>query len=159
MTLESSIELAVQGHAGIAGFSTDLVKAFNNLPRQPVFEVGAHVGLSACLITPWRGFVEGSTRHFLVRQTVGRGLQSSCGFPDKCPLSPLAMVLVDLLYHRFMSEFRPAIQTLSFVDNLLGIGPSALQVTLALQSTESFCEALDLELDKAKTFVWDLCVC
>ena len=153
VTLESSIELALQGATGVAGFSTDLVKAFNNLPREPIFQIGAHVGLPGELLTPWRGFVDGSVRHFLVRQAVSEGLESTCGFLEGCPLSPLAMVLVDLLYHRFLHEFRPAVHSLSFVDNLSGIGPSALQVAMALKSTESFCEALDLELDQSKTFV------
>ena len=43
-TLQSRIEIATQCSSGLAGITTDLVKAFNCLPRLPTLAIASHVG-------------------------------------------------------------------------------------------------------------------
>ena len=92
-----------------------------------------------------------------IRKTVGSPILSTSGFPKGCPLSPAAMLVVNLLYVRYMSEFCPAIRSMSYADNLTGHGDSAFAVVQSLQATEVFCEALGLELDSAKTYTCSTC--
>ena len=109
-----------------------------NIPRRPLFAILSHLGVA-------------------VRKTVGGPILSTSGFPEGCPLSPAAMLVVNLLYVRYMAEFCPAVRSMSYADNLTGSGGNAYLVVKSLQTTEVFCEALGLELDTEKTYTWSTC--
>ena len=57
LTVQSELELALQGNASSTGFCSDISKAFNNLPRLPLLEVAAQMGFPAEVLVPWRKFL------------------------------------------------------------------------------------------------------
>ena len=154
MLLEASIELSCQCGSDCSGFSVDIVKCFNNLPRAPVGEAARLLGLPECVLRPWEEFLSRATRRFVVRSCVGRPLLSISGFPEGCPLSTVAMVVTGRMFHQYMQHFAPAAQSLSYVDNFMGHAVRAGQAVTGLNFATCFCDAMGLDLDPAKTYMW-----
>ena len=154
LVLQANIEVAVQGSEPLSGFSADLVKAFNTLPRQPLFAAARWLGIPEGVLLPWSNFLSGMQRRFVVQHCVSAPAYSKCGFPEGCPLSTVAMCICDFMFHRYLEVFTPSIRSLSFVDNLLGTVESAYPVAQGLNATRCFCDALGLTLDGAKTYTW-----
>ena len=152
--IEGLVECAVQDSRDLSGYGTDLVQAFNNLPRLPLFKAAALLGLPDTLLTPWQAFVHGTQRRFVVQGAVSEPVSSTCGFAEGCPLSTVAMSICSFLYHEYMRAFAPSVESLSYVDNLLGVGRGAYDVAVGLNTTRCLCEALALELDGSKTYAW-----
>ena len=151
--IEGLVERALQADQPLAGYGTDLVRAFNNLPRAPLFAAG-FLGLPNNILDPWRAFVHGMQRRFVVQGAISEPVLSSCGFAEGCPLSTVAMSVCSFLYHEYMRAFAPSVESLSYVDNLLGIGKGAFDVAIGLNTTRCLCEALALKLDESKTYAW-----
>ena len=156
ISVQASIELAVLQGQDLLGFGADLVKAFNGLPRVPVFHAARCVGIPDSLLRAWGSFLGGLRRHFVIRHEVGEPIQSHTGFPEGDPLSTVAMVLVDWCWHLYMHHFSPSCVPLSFVDNLTCLAHDAAELAQTLAQTECFADMWDLELDRQKTFVWAL---
>ena len=152
--LECLVEGAVQTSQMLSGYGSDLVKAFNNLPREPLFEAAEWLGIPPCVLTPWKAFLSRAERRFVVHGFVSQAITSNCGYPEGCPLSTVAMAVCSFLYHSYMQSFAPSVESLSYVDNLLGISRGAFDVAQGLNVTRCFCEAMALDLDKGKTYAW-----
>ena len=156
-TVQVQVELCCQGSGDLHGLSTDLVKAFNQLPRQPLLCVASHVGFPGRVLTPWAAFLAGTVRRITVHDSVSQAIPSSCGFPEGDPLSPVAMVLADWIYHRYLQVYAPSVRSLSYVDNLAFTANAVGQLIQGYNLTQCFGSLLDLELDAFKTFVWSTC--
>ena len=152
--VQLQIELCCQASTELYGFATDLVKAFNLLPRDPVFAIASHLGLPATLLDPWRLFLGSVTRRFMVRHTVSAPVQSCTGFPEGCPLSPLAMLITDFSYHCYLREFTPQVRCISFVDNWGCTASSLFGIAAGLSATCCFSDMMDVQLDHDKTYLW-----
>ena len=85
---------------------------------------------------------------------MGPAIHSDRGFPEGCPLSPLAMVLAGWAFHAYMSAFCPPVRTMSFADNWSGITDTPGSLAMGLQTAHTFADSLGLTLDPGKTFVW-----
>ena len=152
--LEGLIECALQHAQSLSGYGTDLVRAFNNLPRRPLFEAAKLLGLPEDVLCPWQSFVRDTQRRFVVQNAVSEPVFSSCGFAEGCPLSTVAMSVCSFMYHEYMQAFAPSVESLSYVDNLLGIGRGAFDVAVGMNATRCLCEALAMQLDDRKTYAW-----
>ncbi|CAE7194447.1 DHX57, partial [Symbiodinium microadriaticum] len=153
-SIQAEIELAIQGDAPLLGLSTDIVKCFNNLPRLPLLAVAARAGVPTSVLNPWAAFLQNTERRFLIRGQVSMPIQSSSGFPEGCPLSPLAMLLADLAYHVYMRALAPQVRALSYVDNLANLAATPAGLATGYHATHCFMDLLDLELDQPKTYAW-----
>ena len=152
--LQMQIEACCQSSASIYGFSTDVVKAFNHLPREPIAVIARRNGIPESLLTPWFGFLRGMQRRFKVGTAVSAPLTSVTGFPEGCPLSPLAMLLADWALHRYMAVFAPEVRCLSFVDNWSATAFNLAAIARGFSAATTFCEVMDLSLDLDKSFMW-----
>ena len=153
-SVQVQLELSFLGQYEVTGMSTDLIRAFNQLPRHPLLQLARHVGLPSCAVDPWQSFLGSMTRRFLIRGQVSPGVGSTNGFPEGCPLSPIAMALAVWGWHAYLHVFAPRIRSMSYVDNLACVAESVGGVAQSLNLTRCFCDMLDLSLDPAKTFVW-----
>ena len=154
LVLQSEIELSLQMGGCTAGFSADITKAFNNLPRSPLLEVASHIGFPDQVIVPWTNFLGSVTRRFKIRDALSCSISSSSGFPEGDPLSPVAMLVANAIFHQYMKAFLPDIRALSYADNYSGLGGDAATAIKGVLSAQSCCELLGLELDSDKTYVW-----
>lgn len=152
--LQMEIEEAVTQSTPLSGAVADLVKAFNLLPRVPTFAALSCLGTPGWLLTCWSNFLQNLTRSFVVRDVCSQGLKSHTGYPEGCAMSCVAMAAVDLLLHAYQKAFTMRTKTLSFVDNIELVSSDPRQVVRGLVTLRTFCEALDLEVDEKKLYVW-----
>ena len=84
-------------------------------------------------------------RRFVVRDRLSEPVSSFTGFPEGCPLSPIAMLLTGWAFHQYASEFTPEVLCLSLADKLSACRqwPEALLLC-----------SNGLELDSAKILLW-----
>lgn len=81
MVLQASIENASLGNDPLCGYVTDIVKAFEYLPREPVLWLAARLGVSRCIIGLWRFFLTNMVRRFNRPNQIGSALASNRGLP------------------------------------------------------------------------------
>ncbi|CAE7468251.1 Pol [Symbiodinium sp. CCMP2592] len=138
----------------LVGAFLDLSKAFNTLPRAPVFALALHYGVPAKVVKAWSGAVATLTRRFRIRGATGPALPSFTGFAEGDPLSCLAMAAVDLALHRRFEAKAETTSLDSFVDDwqLQGAAPDA--VIRAVGLVEEFTRGWDLTLDPSKMIMW-----
>ena len=154
--LEASIEVALQSGDCLAGYSTDIIKAFENLPRRPLLRVAEHLGVPANVLKPWASFLEGLKRRFVIRKCVGAPVEAVSGFPEGDPLSPCAMCIAVLVYHRYMELYEPRLSAFSYVDNWAHTAATSAIVAKGICLTQCVSDMMALELDWEKSYVWGL---
>ncbi len=152
--LQSRLEDAHYTDLPMAGCVTDLVKAFNLLPRAPIFHAARRLGIDEATLKAWEGAVQKVNRRFFIRQQPSAGVPSCTGFPEGDPLSVVAMAIANIVIHELMAFKHPEVEMQSYVDNIELIGPHALAITESFRSLQDFCWLLDVEVDIQKTFVW-----
>lgn len=152
--LQGLIEYTFASEDSAAGAVIDIVKCFNCLPREPLLAIGIHIGLCSSVIRPWAAALTSIQRRFTIRSAVGPPIMSCCGFPEGDPLSIIAMAIANLTLDRWVAHRYPTIQTWTYVDNIETVCKTGQQAQESLSSLESFCDALDLQIDPKKTYCW-----
>ena len=104
----------------------------------------------------WAGALASMPRRFQINGSLSAPAFSSCGLPEGCALSCVGMMVVDILFHKWMTHFFPLCQPLSYVDDwqVLVTDPQRLQPVYTC--LESFTQAMDLFVDKKKTHMWSV---
>ena len=69
--VQSQIELCLQAGTTLSGFSSDIAKAFNCLPRLPLLRVAKQFGIPDSVLVPWHGFLQGIQRRFKFVRELG----------------------------------------------------------------------------------------
>ena len=149
-SLQAQVELSSQGHHDLYGMVGDVVKAFNCLPRRPVMAAAAVLGLPETVLGPWAGFLEGVERRFLVRSCVSQPVHSNSGFCEGYPLSPVAMLITDMIYHFYLQAYAPSVQSLTYVDNLAVVSQGCGGLAKGINTSRCVLDLLGLQLDEAK---------
>ena len=148
------VEQAHQDQCGTCGFSADIVQAFNILPRQPAFAALKLLGVDHGTLLAWAGALSGFVRHFVIQGNYSPGVSSCNGFPEGCALSCLAMLSLTQLFHRWMIAANAMFKPVSYVDNWGVLLHSVDFMKQACQAVDAFAEALQLDLDPAKSYCW-----
>lgn len=138
----------------LTGCISDIVKCYNCLPRIPGFAIAKRMRLPEQILRPWYHAITGLERRFVITGGSGPGLRSKTGFPEGDPFSVTSMYLVNLVLFEWVKLDTPRILLWSFVDNLETTGEPPEETLDSLISIKSFCDALDIQLDTAKTICW-----
>eukprot|EP00438_Fugacium_kawagutii_P024384 Skav213360 [mRNA] locus=scaffold317:292453:295758:+ [translate_table: standard] len=152
--VQTCIEVAIQQDTPVHGLVADLVKAYNTLPRFPVFFVLQHIGVPRRFLSVWTSYLSDFERYFVVHRVASPVQRATTGFPEGCPLSCVAMAAVDLLWHVFQSRAVPRSCPVSFVDNLEVVCDSVADLESSHTALTTFCTLLDLDLDLDSFVVW-----
>ena len=118
LQIQAAVELSMQSRQSLAGIGTGFVKAFNCIQPEPLWTLAEAVDVPTNLLHPWRSFVNSFTRRFVVSNQVSQKQESTQGFAEGCPLSVLAMALVDWGYQLYQQHYVPQVRHLSFVGNI-----------------------------------------
>lgn len=153
-TLQLRIEVSLYCQQNCNGIVTDVIKAFNMLPREPVFATAKALGVSAPLLTAWTSATTTLARHFYVRGAPSMPVQSCTGFVEGCGLSVAAMTITNMLIHRFMELRCPHAVFTSYVDNYEVESTAVATADAAIEKLDQFCALLDISLDRGKTYRW-----
>lgn len=148
------IELSLQQNVPLYGYVADLIKAYNTLPRWPIFQFMLHAGIPSWFVRMWSSYLEGFTRYFVVRRSTGRPLSSTTGFPEGCPLSCVAMACINWVWHVWQLVEVPRSLALSYVDNLEGLADDLDSILAALDALHRFCDLWDLQVDRCQLYTW-----
>ena len=152
--LQAQIEHSLYADVPCVGYVADLVKAFNLLPRDPVFNIAIQIGVAPRIVRAWAAAVVINHRHFFIRGSPGPGLTSSTGFPEGCAMSVTAMCLLNLLIHRIVAVRHQDSTLCSYVDNLEIIAKQTTEAAACLRTLQQVCRSLDLQIDDKKTYAW-----
>ena len=154
MLLQGLVERSVQEGEDLMGFVTDIEKAFESLPRDPIFEIAHHLGLPAKTMQLWKHFLDTTERRFLVRGEVSDAVFSNHCFPEGCSLSCVALSIAGLTLHSYMNEFSKRCGTISYVDNLELLARALGPLQQGVLTMQTWTEMWKLELDQEKSYIW-----
>ena len=152
--LMERVESARHSDIPLSGITLDLMKAFNTLPRKPTLHAVKLMGVAQPTLVGWAGALAKFHRHFIVRGSYSPGLKSTCGLPEGCGMSCVGMFAISQMFHQWMQASSPRYRALTFVDDWTVLLSDASFATAALETALQFTAALDLTIDKAKTFSW-----
>ena len=124
------------------------------LPREPIKQMALAVGLPLSIVTAWHQGLSQLSRRFQVCGSLGGSTLSTCGYPEGCALSVVAMLLVNMTCQLWLTHRLPAVQVWSFVDNIETVAQSAPEAVQSLESLQAFCQLMELPIDAAKTYCW-----
>eukprot|EP00435_Cladocopium_sp_Y103_P025615 s3418_g6.t1 len=148
------LELATCQNSTVFGLVADLVKAYNTLPRRPVFFCLELLGVPRWFLSSWWAHLQAFERFFVVRKCTSDPLVSVTGFPEGCPLACAAMTALDCLWHWAMRSQVPRVLPISFVDNLELVCDRSSDLLAASSAQSTLCALLDLELDIPRLYAW-----
>ena len=148
------VELSLQQQTSVSGFVADLAKAYNCLPRCPVRRLLACIGVPDWFIACWHSHLDSFRRLFVVRGACSLPVFAKTGYPEGCPLSCVAMCVIDLAWHVWQNRAVPRSICLSFVDNLEVVSDRETDLLQSLEAFRGFCEALDVQIDEPKLYGW-----
>ena len=150
------IETSQLEQGTMTGAVLDLIKAFNLIPRIPVFKILQVLGISPEVATAWSQALIQLERRFQIQQCVGPAQRSCTGFPEGCALSVVSMLAINLVGHAYIKLRFPSVTLWTYVDNLELTGEDASEVSRAVQGLTSFTRLLDVAIDEAKTYTWSV---
>ena len=149
------IEAAIVGNDPIQGLVVDICRAFNALPRVPLWHFLCVLQFPLDILHTWAHFVSVQTRMFRVRSSTGGPIGSNVGYPEGCALSVVAMTLVDWLLDRWLFYATHGNHCLyAYVDDWHVTYDDNLAQDEVWQSLSGFATAMDLQVDAEKSFAW-----
>ena len=150
-------QLLEQSHLGglaYIGVVADLVKAFNQIPREPIWLALQALGCPGWFIRTWASFVGCQQRRFRVRRSVGDAIGSDVGFPEGCALSVCSMSILDFMLDRWLAPVHPTVQVVSFVDDWQIMHRAIEMHEIIVQELWNFVAAVAMQIDLKKSYVW-----
>ena len=116
--VQMQVELGLQQQHPLSGVISDVKKAFESVPRDPLIQVCLHLGLPPNVLKPWKRFLDSFQRRFLLHNQVGDVITSNHGLPEGDGLSVVGMTIIDLCWDFYQGQFAPSTIPVIFVDNM-----------------------------------------
>ena len=156
MGVQMEIEEAVLSGSKLSGAVIDLVKAFNLLPRQPIFAAMTALGVSTSVLRAWNQALFQMHRRFKIRGSVGPPVGSCTGYAEGDALSVTAMLVANLICHQWVAHKSTQATLWSYVDNIEITSPSAQATQESPEHLQNFAQVMDVEIDNQKTYLWSI---
>ena len=145
MKTHIAIEQAHASGTPVAGFTLDIVKCFNCIPRLPTRMLLLRLGIPENLVRTWYGSLQRLTRVIDIEGNLSQPVTATTGLPEGCPVSVLGMAT---------SIHKNQVQVLTFYGNWSWISPAIGLHQETLARTIQFCKLLRLEIDFKKSWTW-----
>ena len=138
----------------LSGFTLDMIKFFNTLPRPPMQALLSYMGCPPQLAAFWVDLLFSIRRFTVFHGDAGPPALSTTGCPEGDAMSVAAAVAVSYLYAHLMQDFslRPAV----FIDNWSWSSDDPQLHAVGMAETQSIARALSLQIDWAKSFAWSV---
>lgn len=136
----------------IGGFTLDLVKAFNLIPRQVVRHLLTHFGASDQAISFWIRSLNKMKRMLQIHSKFSPAVASTTGAPEGDALSVCAMLTIAAAFFHRMSHIQ--VRPFTYADNWTFLSTSQRALFRALVSTLNFTSALRMKVDINKSWGW-----
>ena len=152
LALGLQVESALDVAEPLQGYSIDLSRFFNTVPRAPTLFLMHHLGAPASLLRMWGGFLQRSFRHPVLNGHYGAAVPSSKGIPEGGPLSVAAQVALNWMLISFVQV--QGLQILTFIDNWSFVAASLCAMLESLLLVQQFCALLCLTISWPKSYAW-----
>ena len=153
-TIQAYLEVSILGGQDKCGWVTDIQKAFENIPRDPIRWLSKKLGIPSRVVNFWHNFLDNTVRYFSLHGVVGQAMLSNSGYPEGCAMSCFAMGLADLVFHLYLRAYSQLVTPVSYVDNFELIANSMETLQHGILCTEEWSEMWQMSLDRSKSFVW-----
>ena len=152
LSLECRVERSLLERSTLAGFSIDIIKCFNQLPRLPLRFLLGHLQVPEPVLHAWFDFLDSCQRLPVFLGGLGSPIMSTTGMPEGCPLSVVAQVAVCWAVSQRPPVMGAAVE--SYVDNFTWTGCSQYAIGEAIVDAQLMCRQLLLPIDWTKSFAW-----
>ena len=157
MALQGEIECSLQDGKDLCGLSTDLVQAFNYIPRCHSFQLAKQLGVPDNVLHAWSSFLGNCSRAFNVRNSLSDTASSTAGMPEGDAMSVFAMVQLGFAFHRYMKVLCPSVTAYSYVDNLTLTAAHPFMLSIGINGLKEFFRLWNMSIDDNKTYCWTTC--
>ena len=149
------VEFAHLESCSLQGLAVDIRRAFNALPREPLWHLLQCLHFPEPILHAWKAFVTQQQRRFRVRTSISAPHWSCTGFPEGCAMSVFAMALTDLLLDAWLAAMVPTIHSLhTYVDDWHVLANTPEDLNEVWKWLGAFASHLELEVDATKSFMW-----
>ena len=97
------VEQSLTSSEPLSGAVADLQKCFNCIPRIPVFVLSRLLKVPEGICLAWQSAMTQMVRRFSVGGSLGAPLMTTCGYPEGCAMSVVAMFMINIAYAAFMA--------------------------------------------------------
>ena len=149
------VEFAHLESCSLQGLAVDIRRAFNALPREPLWHLLKCLQFPEPILHAWSAFVGQQQRRFRVRGSISGPHWSCTGFPEGCAMSVFAMALTDMMLDAWLAAMIPTIHSLhTYVDDWHVLANTPDDLHEIWQWLVQFADMLELEVDASKSFMW-----
>ena len=142
------LEKAHSSNTPYGGFTLDLTKAFNLIPRQIARQLLTHFGAPDNAIGFWIRSLNKMQRMLQTRQGFSDSYPSTAG--DS--LSVCAMLVIAAAFFHYMAQAR--VTPFTYADNWTFLSTSERNLFRAMRTTLNFTHALRMKVDIRKSWGW-----
>ena len=152
MLQHAEIESAISSKTDLGGYTLDLVKAFNKIPRAPLKALFHKFGVCPVATNYWFSSLSRLVRHCNVLGSLGPPVGSTCGVPEGDSASVLAMVLLSSAF--YYAHVSPQLTPYAYADNWSWLSTSTREQIRAVQKVLSFTTSIRMDIDHTKSWCW-----
>ena len=152
LLVELRVEQALYAAEDFLGFSLDLTKYYNFIPRAPGLWLMQMLGCPSKPLQLRGQCLQDVERLPRFQAHLGVALPSQNGVPEGDPMSVACQAALGWFVHEVLS--RDALQTLVYIDNLAWLASSRLAYSCTLQGVQQVCSSLSLQIDWRKSYSW-----
>ena len=146
------LEKAHTSGTPFGGFTLDLVKAFNLIPRQIARRLVIHFGAPDFVISFWIRSLNNMQRMLQTSKNFGPACSSTTGAPEGDALSVCAMLVIAAIFFHHMSQARAT--PFTYADNWTFLSDNERSLFRALRTTLNFTHAIRMKVDIKKSWAW-----
>ena len=134
------------------GFTLDLIKAFNLLPRRVLYHLLIHHGAPPASVKFWFLNLSKLTRRLQVRQAIGPAITMTTGVPEGDSLSVCAMLVTSSAFYWTLST--PTVFPYAYADNWSYLTTNQRDNIRAFRKIQDLVHAFRMQIDYAKSWAW-----
>ena len=138
------------------GVGLDIIKCFNVLSRDVVYDIMVALGFPERVLSPWFRALGAMSRSVLLDGCVFGDAPASTGVPEGDPLAVIAMFAVSTLFHRYITWKVPESLVCCYTDNWESVCPHPDSLAVLLGYLRPFLEAPKLPINPLKCWTWSL---
>ncbi len=146
------IETSIQKQCGIGGYTLDLVKAFNLIPRWPLKKLFQKLGVPTQVTDFWFNNLARITRLPQIGICLGKKIESTTGIPEGDAMFVLGMIILSTTF--FYNISSPQIVPFAYADNWSWIAKSIREQVKTPIKTLNWIESLRMRIDQSKSWAW-----
>ena len=134
------------------GFTLDLIKAFNLLPRRVLYHLLIHHGAPPTAIDFWFINLRRLTRRLQIRGNIGPPMSMTTGVPEGDSLSVCAMLVVSSAFYWTLCS--PTVFPYAYADNWSYLTTNQRANIQAFHLVQQLVTDLRMQIDYAKSWAW-----